>query len=883
MEKIVLKVNGELHELLVEKQWTLLFVLRECLHLTGAKCGCNTGDCGACKVIIDGEAVNSCLVRAVNAQEKEITTIEGLSCGTRLHPIQQAFIDCGAVQCGYCTPGMILSAKALLDKNPDPSEDEIREAISNNLCRCTGYVKIVDAIRKAAAAMRDGKNDSVMQEGRYGCIDHEKSLIGQSIPVHDAIRKTTGQMRYTADLELPRMLHAKLLYSTKAHARIVDIDVSEAERLPGVAAVICYKNVPDVFYNSCGECIDEFKTEKVFDSTVRYVGDKVAAVAAETEEIASKAVRLIKVEYEELPYYLNMEDAMAEDAVSINDGCEGGAPNVMTRIIQQIGDTETSMKEADYVFEDTYEVPPIHHSAIETHASIADYGSDGKLTVYTGSQDVFAYRVNLARIFNMSINMIRVICPGLGGAFGGKIDMVLDAVTSALSIKTGRPVKLALTRMEDIPSSRTRHAMKVTMKTGIMKDGTIIAQEQKTLVNAGAYAGATTSIVWAMCAKYFRNHNTPNMRFEGIPVYTNTPIGAAMRGYGSPQEFFAQQRQFNKISKELGIDLLEIQRLNLVEPYAVEGIGGKCIGNARPRDCVAEGARLFRWKEALEEQEASKKENGRYRIGVGMAAAAHGNGMYGVCPDTTGVIIKMNDDGSASMMTGVSDMGNGSVTAQRQVVSEILNIPMERISIYAADTEVTMFDLGNYSSRGTYVSVMAAQKAAEKVKAEIEKGTRLRDICCAETYEADALAMSYGAHFVKVRVDTETGETKILEYTAVHDVGKVINRNGIEGQVEGGIQMGIGYALTEGLEFNEKGKVTNGSFRTYHILNAKEMPPINIAFIEAGGERGPYSAKSIGECAVVPAAGAIVNAISNAVERDIHKIPVKPEILKQLL
>ncbi|MCD8241945.1 MAG: molybdopterin-dependent oxidoreductase, partial [Lachnospiraceae bacterium] len=270
-------------------------------------------------------------------------------------------------------------------------------------------------------------------------------------------------------------------------------------------------------------------------------------------------------------------------------------------------------------------------------------------------------------------------------------------------------------------------------------------------------------------------------------------------------------------------------------------------------------------------------------IGVGIAVAAHGNGMFGVCRDTTGVILKMNEDGSATMLTGVSDMGNGSVTAQRQVVAEILGIPMDKISIAAADTELTMYDLGNYSSRGSFVSVKAAMRAAQKVKAEMERGVPLRDICCSECYDSDSLAMSYGAHCAKVRVDTQTGEIKVLKYAAVHDVGRVLNYMNIEGQLEGAIQMGLGYALTEGLEYNANGKVANGSFRKYHILNAEEMPPILIDFVEEGGEDGPFSAKSIGECGVVPVAGAVANAVTNALGCEIHRLPMKPEMILELI
>lgn len=743
-------------------------------------------------------------------------------------------------------------------------------------------------------------------------------MIGKDTSIRDAAVKTTGQMKYVADMSFPQMLHAKVLFSPLPHAKITRIDTSKAEALEGVHAVVCYKNVPDVKFNSCGEEIDGDKTEKLFDSTVRYVGDKVAAVAAETPAIAEKAVRLIEVEYQELPYYIDPEDALAEDAYPIH---EGG--NVIFEVDIAAGDVEAGMKEADYIYEDEYETPAIHHGAIETHASIAMYEANGKLTVYTPSQDVFGYRKNLSRIFQIPMSRVRVVNPGMGGGFGGKIDLVTEQITSLLAIKTGRPVKLVYTRREDIQSSRTRHAMKMRVKTGVKKDGTIVAQEMEVIANAGAYAGGTMSVVWAMSTKYFKLHKTPNIRFHGIPVYTNTPISGAMRGFGSPQEFFAQQRQMNKIARDLHLDLIEVQMKNLVEPYSADQRNGLSHGNSRPKDCVIQGAELFGWDKAKQEEELSGQENGRYRIGVGMAAAAHGNGVFGVRPDTTGVILKMNEDGSLVMYTGVSDMGNGSVTTQTLAVAEELGVTLDRIECIQADTDSTLWDLGNYSSRGTFVSCQAAVEAARMMRKEVlreaaqlleeeegnlffennrvwtvdqreksvsfgeiaehAKAVNQRDLCCSTTFASKAMAVSYGAHFAKVKVDTQTGEVQILDYTAVHDVGKALNPMAVEGQIEGAVQMGVGYALTEGLEIDAKGKVKNTTFKQYHMPGADEMPPIKIGLVEGIEPSGPYGAKSIGECSVVPAPAAIANAVANAIGREVNRLPMKPADILALL
>ncbi|HSN94910.1 MAG TPA: molybdopterin cofactor-binding domain-containing protein, partial [Anaerolineaceae bacterium] len=440
---------------------------------------------------------------------------------------------------------------------------------------------------------------------------------------------------------------------------------------------------------------------------------------------------------------------------------------------------------------------------------------------------------------------------------------------------------------------------------------------------AGAYTAATMSVVWAQSAKYFRNHKTPNLRYHARAAFTNTPIAGAMRGYGSPQLAFAQERQLNKIARRTGIDILELQQKNLVTNQDVDRLEGKPFGNAQPIACVLEGAQSFDWDKAIEEQSQSRKANGRYRIGVGMAVAVHGNGIFGVLPDTCGVILKMNEDGTLSMYTGVSEMGNGVVTMQRMMVAEVLSISMDSITCVQADTETTLWDLGDYSSRGVFVCGKAAAKCAEKMAIllreeaaemlgispddfafqggylvhlqDFERRLSLaeivshahqahgNDFCVSHTFASEAVVMSYGAHFAKVRVDTESGTTEVLDYAACHDLGRVINPLQAQGQIEGAIQMGIGYALCEDLGIDADGVVKNDTFKKYKLIHAAEMPPIKISFVDSIESAGPYGAKSIGECATVPVAAAIANAISNALELDFDSLPITPEkVLEKL-
>lgn len=745
----------------------------------------------------------------------------------------------------------------------------------------------------------------------------EHNIVGKRIPIRDAYLKASGKLRYVGDIKLPHMLYAKILFSPLPHAKIKSIDTKAAENLIGVHAVVCYKDAPKEKYNGNGEDKDFYKTERIFDDRVRFVGDKVAAVAAETIEIAKKAISLIKVEYEELPFYLDAKEAMREGSYPIHE-----TGNLIEEINLGCNDVENAMESADFVFEDTYYMPAVHHSAIETHVCIADYDYDGKLTVYTPTQDVFGQRENLHRIFKIPMNKLRVVAPAIGGGFGGKIDLITEPIAALLAIKANRPVKLELTRNEDIFFSRTRHAMEVTLKTGINKDGTIVAQDVRSIVNAGAHTSCTMSVCWAMGGKLFKIYKTPNLRFKALPIYTNMPIAGAMRGFGSPQLYFAQQAQLSQIAKALEIDITELQLKNLVDPFDYDLESKLTHGNARVKDCVIRGKSVFGWEEALLQRESFNTKNSRYKIGVGMAAASHGNGIYTVMPDKTSLILKLNEDASAVLFTGVSDMGSGTITAQLQVISEVLGIPISKIGCVNTDTETTLWDLGAYSSRGVFVGCQAAKKVAEMVKQELEKeamqllgvtssefifrdsklvfkadkeieveleqiikhahSVNERDICCSTTFANCANAMSYGVHFAKVILDTKLGEVKVIDYTAVHDIGKAINPMSVEGQIEGAVQMGIGYALKEELSYTESGKLKNNSFRNYKMINSVEMPKLKIELIEEFEESGPYGAKSIGECAVVPSVGAVVNAVSDALGKSIHRIPIKMQDIKVL-
>ncbi|MEA4871140.1 MAG: molybdopterin cofactor-binding domain-containing protein [Christensenella sp.] len=749
----------------------------------------------------------------------------------------------------------------------------------------------------------------------------EYSYIGVKTPIAQAALKATGQMMYTADMKLPHMLYAKVLFSPRPHARIRSIDTSRAEALPGVHAVVTHKNTPNRYYNSCGEVLDDYMTEQLFSPVVRYVGDKVAAVAADTEKIAEAALKLIEVEYEDLPVNYDPERALDETATVIHDHGNLEHGNLILTVQQSSGDVDKAMAEADRVFSGVYDCPAIHHGAMETHASLAVYDAEGMLTVYTPSQDTFAMRRNLSRIFDLPMSKVRVSVPAIGGAFGGKIDLITEPIAAVLAMKTGRPVRLVYNRTEDICSTRNRHAMRLSLKTGVMNDGTIVAEDMRVFVNAGAYASGTTSVVWAMCGRLFKVHRCPNVRFFGYPVITNTTIGGPMRGFGSPQLFFAQQRQMNTISKALGIDMLELQRINLTNQQGVDPRNQVPHGNARPVDCLNRAAELIDYETAKREQAESR--GGRYRIGVGIGVGAHGNGMYGIKPDITGLMLKMNCDGTCVLFTPTNEMGNSAVTLQKQMVAETLGMPLSDIDCVEADTRLTPYQLGDYSSRGTFVSghgalkialhmrellaevagrmldapadqlrfserMVSAPNASKVSLEEIVQFAREHDqkeLMCADSFASQAAIMSYGAHIAKVRVDTETGEVRVLSYAAVHDVGKAINPLSVTGQIEGALHMGFGNALSEDMGVDERtGAVKNRTLKRYRMLYAGDIPrDLHVEVLDSYEPAGPYGAKSIGECSVVPTLSAVGNAVANALDAETNSLPMTKEKVLAIL
>lgn len=795
---IELQINGSLYEVVTQPSETLLAAIRQ-LGFYGVKFGDEDGLTGADTVLMDGRAVNAGSILAAQAVGHKIATIEALGehpeQGWRktggLHALQSAFVENGAIQCGYCTPAQILAAKALLDQNLRPTEAEVREGISGVLCRCTGYLKPVQAVMKAAAVMRgdepeldasvnwdlgtwtgqqsppDTRGDLPAGAPIAAVLTRPKvvvapqtqawSVVGKPEMKVDAVKLVQGKPAFTADIEKRDMLVARVLKSPHAHARIRRIDAEKARALPGVAAVLTWQDLPRVVWSTAGQSdpipgpLDTFS----LDNKVRFVGDRVALVAAETAAIAEKALQLIEVDYEVLPPILDPAEAMEPHAVRIHDETEyvnfadsDPSRNLAAKIRIDIGDVEQGFREADQIFEAEYSVPKVQQVSIEPHVVVTYWDEDDRLVVRTSTQVPFHVRRILAPVLGLPIKRIRVIKPRIGGGFGGKQEVLIEDVAAHLTIATKRPVIYECSREEEFVATRSRHPMKIRMKTGVKRDGTITANEMYALADTGAYGchaltvtGNTGHKSMALYVGDGPYRKAPNIRFYADVVYTNTPPAGAFRGYGVPQGYWPVERHVEKICRALKLDPIAFRLKNAVRAGEYHAFSTAWNEGREPRpeiihtvgleQCIQQAKAAIDWdrkygdeawhRESTASLRAAGKKAGRAksRKGIGMAIVMQGTAIPYL--DMGAATVKMNDDGSFNLMVGATDLGTGSDTVIAQMVAEVLGVPLEDVITYSSDTDFTPFDKGAYASSTTYISgaaaVKAAQQAGERIKA----------------------------------------------------------------------------------------------------------------------------------------------------------------------
>ena len=921
--------------------------------------GAETGETGAAAILLDGRLVSAEIMLAAQADGHSIETIEGLNPPLGLHPIQEAFVVAGAIQSGYSTPAMILAAKALLDSNPDPSEAEAREALTGILDRETGYLRPVHAILRAAAMLR-GESvpdiestliDPLSGTGASDDLDPldlpplapkvipspdvpETQVVGKPERKVDAIKLAKGLPAFVDDIEMRDMLYAKMLYSPHAHARIVKIDDSKARALPGVHAVLHHENVERVRYASGGQSYpNPLPYDQVsFDNKVRHVGDRVAVVAAESIEIAEAAVDLIEVEYEVLPAVFDENEAISGDAPVIHDepdmeGAHDASRNIVQHIEAEVGDIASGLARADRVFTKTFRVHQVQQAPIEPHIAISWLDSDERLVIRTSTQVPFHVRRMVAPLLGLPVRKVRIVKPRIGGGFGVKQEMLIEDIVGHLTLATGRPVRLELNRHEEFVSSRTRHPQTITFTTGVNNDGTLVAQQMRTVGNTGPYGTHALTVQMVSGLRGLSSYNCPNKKFDCDVAYTNVPVAGAYRGYGAPQALFALESHMEDIATELGMDVLEFRRRNWTkvgDPLDVAAELGEgaaemkvipVVTSSGMEECVAQGKRAVAWHRRNDPTWVQPADRPNIRRGLGFAMCMHGSAISGL--DMGGASLKINDDGSFNLLVGATDLGTGADTILAQIAAEVLGVPTEDIVVYAADTDMTPFDVGAYASSTTYVSGMAVKKAADEVRKQIEKRAALmldvdtpgeitlrdqaavaidgRSVTLAEvalhslhqddqhqimataSYVAPDSPPPYAAQFAEIEVDIETGQVTVESLVMAVDCGVPINPMTSAGQVEGGMIQALGYGHCEEMAFDSEGRMVNARFGPYKIYRSDEMPRIEAYMVQTMEKTGPFGAKAIAEIPKDGVAPAIRNAIFNATGRQIDSIPFTPE------
>lgn len=740
----------------------------------------------------------------------------------------------------------------------------------------------------------------------------------------DAVKLATGRALFTDDVELRGMLHARLLYSPHAHARILNIDTRRAEQLEGVRAVLTYKNVPRVVFSSAGENYPEPPPydQVLLDDKVRFVGDRVAAVAADSQEIAEEALALIEVDYEQLAPVFEPEEAWQPGAPVIHDqpdsvGIYDAKRNIAAHLGLTVGNPDKGFAEADIVMEREYRTQFAQHCAIEPHITICWLDEDDRLVIRTSTQVPFHVRRIVAHELQIPVGRVRVIKPRIGGGFGGKQEVVTEDLCAALCLRTRRPVRLEFTREEEFFATRSRHPQIIRLKMGATRDGQLKAVEMNVLENAGAYGTHSLTVMGVTATKTLSLYNVANARFVGNAVYTNLPPAGAFRGYGAPQGFFAFESFLEELAAELGMDSLAIRRQNFIQPGQVppfaqivsEGkeTAKRAVTTCGLEECLQRGMEEIGWDEI-------RTSEGPVRRGVGLACAMQSSGIARL--DMGAAFMKMNEDGSFNLMVGVPDIGTGSDTIMAQIAAEVLSVETSKMIVCSSDTDITPFDSGAYASSTTFISGAAVMKAAEEVKRQIlrvasdmmEIGTEelecldgkvyarsggfisYADICHRALYEKDQLQiMATASHFspsspppfavtfAEVTVDIETGVVSVKKIVSAVDCGFAINPKMAEGQIEGAVAQAIGFALTEDMPHDAEGRMLFRDFRSYKILAAPDMPEIVPILVTTNDSAGPFGAKSIAEIPISAPAAAISNAVSAATGVRIRELPLSPE------
>ena len=816
----------------IEEGRTLINYLREECDLTSVKNGCGEGACGACMVLVDGKATKACILKSDKIEGKEIQTVEGLSDRDK-KVFAYAFSKAGAVQCGFCIPGMVISAKALLLKTLNPTLDEVKKALMGNICRCTGYVKIEKAVLMAAEILRENREVPTVF-----C----KGIVGEEMGRIDAEDKILAEGEYVDDMKINGMIYGFALRSKYPRALVKNIDYSDAEKLEGVVKVVTSKDIPGERYG--GHLKKDWPALIEVGEETRYVGDAIALVAATSMDIARKAADLIKVDYEELEPLSLPEEAMKEGAPKIHkDG------NILVREVLKRGNVDEALKNSKYVVTNHYSVPFTEHAFLEPESAVA-VPTEEELIVYTGSQSVYDDLHEITHLLGLGEDKVRIISKYVGGGFGGKEDMSCQHHAALLAYLTGKPVKMTLTRAESIKVHPKRHAMEMEFTTACDEKGKLTAMRAKIIADTGAYASLGGPVLQRACTHAAGPYNYQNSEVEGIAVYTNNPPGGAFRGFGVTQSAFATECNINQLAELVGISPWEFRWRNAIE-----------AGQELPNGQIADPGT------ALKETLLAVKDvydNNEY---VGIACAFKNSGIGVGLPDIGRCILEIKD-GKIHIRSSAACIGQGLGTILTQILCQTLDITPDKVVYEAPDTRRTPDSGTTTASRQTTFTGEAVRVTALKVK-EALNGRTLDALNGQEFYGefsgvTDKMGsdkknpVSHVAYGFATQVVVLDENGKLKKVVAAHDVGKAINPKNVEGQIEGGVVMGLGYALTE--DYPLKNSVPTAKFGTLGLLRATAVPEIKAMVIEKNTNDLSYGAKGVGEITCIPTAPAVQGA-----------------------
>ncbi len=936
--ELELRVNGVVESLDAAPNESLVTLLRR-NGFTSVKQGCETGECGACTVLVDGVSRPSCVMLATQAGGCTLTTVEGLHTTGTQHPLQQAFIDMGAVQCGFCTPGMLLSATELLSRNPNPSEDDVRDALSGNLCRCMGYAKPVQAVLRAATVLRGelpadyssttgahdfsaitGKQRAIIDTGATGkqprisqaitpFVALSKvplSVVSKSIQSVDATKLATGRSTFADDFLLKGMLYGAILTSPHAHAIIRHIDTSPAKAMVGVYAVLTYKDVQRIPYASNGGSGPQDRY--MLDYIMRYVGDRVAVVAAETPELAQEALSRIVVEYDVLPALLDPRQTLDAENVRIHSESESrniydAEHNIAARVRTETGDVERGFMESDVVIEGEYLVPMSRQAALETRTVITYFDEDDYLVVRSNS----AYAPHLVKrvlssLLDIPSRRIRVEQPALAGGPAAAQGIDLEDVCALLTQITHRPVRMAYTRAEELRASHAYPQYILRIKTGVSRDGTLLANQMIVLASTGAYG---TYIV-PTTTNILKLYPCPHTRFVTEVLYTNHP--ASSNFPGADAELFALESHLDEVAYQLNMDALTLRRKNWVR---IANSQKQTADNANGglSECMQLVETKLQWHEKREQV-----WNSRMHRGVGIALTCFDNALGS--DESSAAVVKLNDDGSCDIFVSAADSTTKTLLAQ--VAAEVLGIAVEDILLHTSRTDNTPFATTTNDASMLYNAGAAVRRAVELARRQvliiagrmlnvmpetlsIQEGTITpsllngepltiaqvaahlltsegRQVIVNASWKETNAPTTFAVQGAEVEVNTETGAIRVVKLIAAVDAGRVINPLLAETQIQGSMAQGLGMSTSEEMLYDAQGQPLPRTLRDYHLYNATEMPEMQIYFVQSGETTiGPFGAKAVAEAVRSGVAPAIANAVADALGIRIRQLPLTPE------